>query len=102
MIEALILTGLFFLTVGTIGLIRLPGTMNRMHATSKATTMGTGLILIAGSVHFYPGNAALQALIALVFLFITAPTGAHLIARATYYREQKEDESRGETLRDFL
>lgn len=102
MMELLIATGLFFLTVGTIGLIRLPGTMNRMHATSKATTMGTGLILIAGALHFYPGSASLQAVIALVFLFITAPTGAHLIARATYYKDQKEQKSGRENLKDFL
>lgn len=102
MIELLILIGLFFLTVGTLGLIRLPGTMNRMHATSKATTMGTGMILVAGVLHFYPGGASLQALIALVFLFITAPTGAHLIARATYYKEQKGCKSGKENLKEFL
>lgn len=88
MIEILIALGLFFLSVGTLGLIRLPGTFNRMHATSKATTMGTGLILIAGAVNFYPEGAAFQAIIALIFLFITAPTGAHMIARATYYQEE--------------
>ncbi|MFQ3308475.1 MAG: multicomponent Na+:H+ antiporter subunit G [Candidatus Nanohaloarchaea archaeon] len=97
--DIFVMIGLFFLTVGTIGLLRFPGTLNRMHATSKATTLGTGLILVAGAVHFYPRGAALQALIALVFLFITAPTGAHLIARATYYENQKKETG---NLEDFL
>ena len=87
MIELIIVFGLFFLSVGTFGLIRLSGTYNRMHATSKATTMGTGLILLAGAVNFYPEKAAFQAVIAIFFLFITAPTGAHLIARATFHQQ---------------
>ncbi|WP_306052522.1 monovalent cation/H(+) antiporter subunit G [Natronococcus wangiae] len=79
---ALIAVGVFFLTVGTIGLLRLPNVYNRMHATSKPTTLGTAAIFVAGFVRFGPGQEGLTALIGIVFLFLTVPTGAHMIARA--------------------
>jgi multicomponent Na+:H+ antiporter subunit G len=78
----LIAVGCFFLTVGTIGLLRLPNVYNRMHATSKPTTLGTAAIFLAGFVHFGPGGAGLTSLIGIFFLFLTVPTGAHMISRA--------------------
>lgn len=87
MIEALVTVGLFFLTVGTLGLVRLPETLNRMHATSKASTLGVGFTLLAGAVKFYPNGVYLSAILAMFFMFLTAPTGAHLIARAAYRQD---------------
>ncbi|AFO56132.1 MULTISPECIES: monovalent cation/H(+) antiporter subunit G [unclassified Natrinema] len=79
---ALLVVGVFFLTVGTIGLLRLPNVYNRMHATSKPTTLGTAAIFLAGFAEFGPGSEGLTALIGIVFLFLTVPTGSHMIARA--------------------
>lgn len=87
MIETFVVIGLFFLTVGTVGLIRLPKTLNRMHATSKASTLGVGFTLLAGAVKFYPNGTYLSAILAMFFMFLTAPTGAHLIARAAYRQD---------------
>jgi len=81
-IIALVVVGAFFLTVGTIGLLRLPNVYNRMHATSKPTTLGTAAIFLAGFVEFGPGSEGLTALIGIGFLFLTVPTGSHMIARA--------------------
>ena len=52
----LLTVGSFFLVVGTVGLLRLPSVYNRMHATSKATTLGTGLIGLAGFVQLAEGH----------------------------------------------
>lgn len=82
LVAILIVVGCFFLTVGTIGLLRFPNVYNRMHATSKPTTLGTAAIFLAGFVHFGPGNEGLTALLGIVFLLITVPTGAHMIARS--------------------
>ncbi|WP_339105820.1 monovalent cation/H(+) antiporter subunit G [Haloterrigena salinisoli] len=82
LVIGLIVVGVFFLAVGTIGMLRLPNVYNRMHATSKPTTLGTAAIFLAGFVQFGPGNEGLTALIGIVFLFLTVPTGAHMIARA--------------------
>lgn len=78
----LVVVGCFFLAVGTIGLLRFPNVYNRMHATSKPTTLGTAAIFLAGFVQFGPGGAGLTSLVGIVFLFLTVPTGAHMIARA--------------------
>jgi len=75
-----VVVGTFFLTVGTIGLLRLPNVYNRMHATSKPATIGTVAIFLAGFVYFGPGGAGLSSLIGIVFLFLTVPTGAHDLA----------------------
>ncbi|WP_049934524.1 monovalent cation/H(+) antiporter subunit G [Halalkalicoccus jeotgali] len=82
LITVLIAVGCFFLTVGTIGLLRFPNVYNRMHATSKPTTLGTAAIFLAGFVRFGPGGAGLASLIGILFLFLTVPTGAHMIALA--------------------
>lgn len=82
LVVVLIAVGSFFLLVGTIGLLRLPDVYNRMHATSKASTLGAASIFLAGAAYFGPRNAGLTALVGIVFLFLTAPTGAHMISRA--------------------
>lgn len=81
-VAALITVGSFFLTVGTIGLIRFPDVYNRLHATSKATTLGAASMFLAGFVYYGPAGPGLTSLIGIVFLFLTAPTGAHMISRA--------------------
>jgi multicomponent Na+:H+ antiporter subunit G len=81
-VAALVVVGSFFLFVGTVGLLRLPNVYNRMHATSKATTLGASSILLAGTVYYGPQGAGLTSLVGILFLFLTAPTGAHVISRA--------------------
>ncbi|SFG55274.1 multicomponent Na+:H+ antiporter subunit G [Halopelagius inordinatus] len=81
-VAGLVVVGSFFLTVGTIGLLRLPNVYNRMHATSKPATIGTVSIFLAGFAYFGPGGAGLSSLIGIVFLFLTVPTGAHMISQA--------------------
>jgi multicomponent Na+:H+ antiporter subunit G len=81
-VAALVVVGSFFLVVGTVGLLRLPNVFNRMHATSKAATLGASSILLGATVYFGPRGDGLTSLVGIVFLFFTAPTGAHIISRA--------------------
>jgi multicomponent Na+:H+ antiporter subunit G len=81
-VTALIVVGSFFLLVGTVGLLRLPDVYNRLHATSKATTLGAASMFLAGFVYYGPGGVGLTSLVGIAFLFLTAPTGAHMISRA--------------------
>ena len=83
-VVALIAVGGFFLTVGTVGLLRLPDVYNRLHATSKATTLGAASVFLAGFVYYGPQGPGLTSLVGIVFLFLTAPTGAHMISRAAH------------------
>ncbi|MFB6108744.1 MAG: monovalent cation/H(+) antiporter subunit G [Haloplanus sp.] len=82
LVVVLLAVGSFFLAVGTVGLLRLPNVYNRMHATSKSTTLGAASVALAGFVYFGPGGDGLMALVTVAFLFLTAPTGAHMISRA--------------------
>ncbi len=80
----LILIGTFFTVVGSIGLIRFPDVLCRMHATTKTTTLGAGTILLAATLKYGHSPIGLKSLLAVAFLFLTAPVGAHMIARAAY------------------
>ena len=84
LIAALLLVGAFFGLVGSWGLVRLPQTMQRLHAPTKATTLGVGSLIIA-SMLFFAGSEhrlSLQELLLAIFLFITAPVSAHMMAKA--------------------
>jgi len=80
----LILIGTFFLAAGSIGLIRFPDVLCRMHATTKTTTLGACSIFLAATVKYGNSPIGLKAFLALGFLLLTAPVGAHMIARAAY------------------
>lgn len=78
------LIGTFFVAVGSIGLIRFPDVLCRMHATTKTTTLGACSIFLAAAIKYGYSPIGLKSLLALCFLLLTAPAGAHMIARAAY------------------
>jgi multicomponent Na+:H+ antiporter subunit G len=80
----MVLGGGFFILVAAVGVLRMPDLYVRMHAGSKAGTLGAGLML--GAVAVYAGelSVTLRALAAVTFLVLTAPIGAHLLTRASY------------------
>lgn len=84
-LEALALAGAILMLLAGFGTLRFPDVYARMHAATKASTLGIALIGItaASLVH----GASAKAMLAVVFLFITAPSGAHLIGRAAYRAE---------------
>jgi multicomponent Na+:H+ antiporter subunit G len=85
-VSVLIVLGGGFAAVAGLGLLRLPDVFIRMHASTKAGTLGVGLIVLGVSVHFASSLVITKALLIIAFLFLTAPVGAHLIARAAYRR----------------
>lgn len=82
LVVAFVAVGAFFLVVGTVGLLRLPNVYNRMHATTKATTLGASSMALAAWAYHGVAGDGLLALVTVLFLFLTAPTGAHLISRS--------------------
>ena len=87
---ALLLLGAVFALLGSIGLARLPDIFTRLHGPTKLTTLGIGGILL-GSILFFSlrqGVSPREVLVS-VFLFMTAPVSAHLIARAALQRHCK-------------
>lgn len=84
-IGLLLLLGGFFIAVSAIGVLRLPDVFMRMHAATKAGTLGAGLILLAAAVLFGTLSVTVKALVVFLFLLFTAPVGAHVLGRAAYY-----------------
>lgn len=80
----LILIGSAFTLIAAIGLLRLPDLYSRMHAASKAGTIGSGLMLIALAVFTDDLATALRALAGVAFFLLTAPVASHLLAKAAY------------------
>lgn len=82
-----LLGGAFFFFVGTTGLIRMPDVFCRMHATTKCDTLGAGLILVGLMIFNGLSMISLKLLLILIFIWITNPTAAHIIAKAEYKKE---------------
>jgi multicomponent Na+:H+ antiporter subunit G len=64
--------------------LRLPDLFMRLQASTKASTLGLGCMLIALAVHFQDLTVTTRAVLVIAFFFLTAPVGAHMIARAAY------------------
>jgi len=84
LLSLLLLFGCFFILVGALGLVKLSTFFKRLHAPTKASTLGVGCVL-AGSVayHIFLGeDPQPRELLITAFLFITAPISAHMMAKA--------------------
>jgi multicomponent Na+:H+ antiporter subunit G len=79
-----LIAGGIFSFIASLGMLRLPDTIIRMHAATKAGALGAGLILIAQAFYHYELATTLRALAAVTFILLTAPVAAHLIGRAAY------------------
>ncbi|RID91996.1 Na+/H+ antiporter subunit G [Gemmobacter lutimaris] len=79
----LVISGVFAL-VGSYGLIKLPDLMTRLHAPTKASTLGVGGALIASMLHaiVWRNEVSWHELLITLFLFLTAPITANFIAKA--------------------
>lgn len=84
LVDLLLLTGSLVFLVAAFGLLRFPDFYIRMSAATKAATLGLGLLSLAVAVGFGGGLVALKAILLTIFLFSTAPIGAHLLGRAAY------------------
>ena len=78
----LMLSGAFFLTVSSIGLLRLPDFYSRTHAVGKSETLGAILVLTGLAIHNGLAVSSLKVLIILVFVALASPTATHAILRA--------------------
>lgn len=87
-VAALILLGAAFALLGSIGLARLPDFFTRLHGPTKATTLGVGAMVLASAVYFtaMPDQISLHEIAVMMFLFITAPVSASLLAKAALHR----------------
>ncbi|PLK23838.1 Na+/H+ antiporter subunit G [Porphyrobacter sp. TH134] len=95
LVSFLIVLGAGFALIGSWGLVRLPSLMERLHGPTKATTLGLGAMLV-GSVAWFQlvrGEWTTHELLVSVFLFVTAPISANMIAKVHLHRERQGEPS---------
>ncbi|MFZ5958245.1 Na+/H+ antiporter subunit G [Pseudomonas sp. QL9] len=88
LVSVLLLGGSLFALLGAVGLYRLPDFYTRLHAPTKASTLGVGGVVL-GSLLYFSTNGqgiSLHEVLITLFLFITAPVSAHLLAKAAMQR----------------
>lgn len=76
--------GTFFILLAAVGVIRMPDYYLRVSVSTKASTLGVGLAVIATGVYFESFELVSRSSAIILFLFLTAPVGAHMLARACY------------------
>jgi len=79
-----LIIGALFMLLAALGLARFPDLFMRLQATTKASTLGIFSLLMAAATHFQDVDVTARSLLILAFVFITAPAGAHAIARAAH------------------
>jgi len=83
-VSVLLMAGALFALVAALGIVRLPDLYTRMHAASKAGTVGSGLLLFAAGIESGEIAVFARSLAGFVFFILTAPVAAHLLARAAH------------------
>jgi multicomponent K+:H+ antiporter subunit G len=86
-----LVVGASFALIGSWGLARLPDFFMRLHGPTKATTLGIGGMLVASVVYFSgrSGEPSLHEVLVALFLFMTAPVSAHMLAKAALHLRVK-------------
>ena len=86
-----LLGGAIFLFSAGLGVLRMPDTYNRIQTGTKATTLGTILILI-GLAFLHPAWT-FKLIILIFFVMLTNPVSSHALARAAHFIGTRETES---------
>ncbi|MBI2871351.1 MAG: monovalent cation/H(+) antiporter subunit G [Candidatus Omnitrophica bacterium] len=97
--SALIVIGSIFSLLAAVGITRMPDVFMRMQTTAKAGTLGLVCILLAVAFHFQEAGVTARTVFIILFVFLTAPVGAQLIARSAYLSGVKRWKG---TIRDEL
>jgi multicomponent K+:H+ antiporter subunit G len=88
-VSVFLIVGAIFVLIGSLGLAKLPDFYTRLHAPTKATTLGMGCLLIASVilVTYQQGYLSLHELLITLFLLITAPVTAHMLAKTAMHHK---------------
>lgn len=84
LVAALVVTGTTFILLASIGVVRMPDVYMRMQVSTKGASLGAGCVLLAVPVFFGDVAIGVRALLIIVFIFLTTPISAHMLARAAY------------------
>jgi len=101
---AFLVIGAVFSLIAAIGVVRFPDLFLRMHCSTKSATFGVSFIMLGAALHFGDLVSFTKALATIIFILVTAPVAAHVLARAAYlagvplWKGTLSDEMRGQPL----
>jgi multicomponent Na+:H+ antiporter subunit G len=84
-VALVVLVGAFFMVVAALGVLRMPDLLTRMHASTKAGTLGATMLIVAVALAFRETSVTVRCLAIVVFLCLTAPVVAQVIGRVGYF-----------------
>ena len=82
--ETLAFVGALFILLSAVGVVRLHGVLSRMHALSKASTLGVVLVLGGAALTMPEANDWTSLVLAMLLQLTTSPVSATLISRSVY------------------
>ena len=89
-LSVLLLAGCLFTVVAALGIVRLPDFFMRMHAATKAGAFGGSIILLVAGIGLGMVSVWIEAILVIVFFYLTMPVASHMIGRSAYrHRVQK-------------
>ncbi len=77
-----VVIGIFFMFVGSVGIIRLPDFYSRTHGISKSDTLGIIFVIVGLVIYEGFTQSSLKLLLIVLFIALSNPVGTHALARA--------------------
>ncbi|MDX8045892.1 monovalent cation/H(+) antiporter subunit G [Gracilibacillus sp. S3-1-1] len=98
-----LIVGTFFVLSASIGVIRFPDVYTRLHASTKAATLGIAGIMIGAFIFLYVEHGLISGklILGIIFILITAPVSAHMIGRAAHATGVKPWSHDGQTRDEY-
>jgi multicomponent Na+:H+ antiporter subunit G len=82
-----VVIGIFFMLVGSIGILRLPDFYSRTHSVSKSDTLGIIFVIVGLVIYEGLTQSSLKLLLIVLFIALANPVGTHALARAAYKKK---------------
>lgn len=88
-VASCLIAGVLFSFFSALGILRMPDAYIRMHSSTKAGTIGIGLIMVAAALHFQDISVSSRAVGIIAFLLMTAPVAAQLLGKSLLMNKYK-------------
>ena len=89
LVTSSLIIGIFFIIVASIGILTLPDLYTRMHAATKAGTLGLGFVLLTVALYFQEVTVTSRVIGTVMFIFLTAPIAAQVLGKVMLQKGYK-------------
>lgn len=92
--DALVLLGVAVMTLGVVGIYRMPDVATKLHAASKSVVLGV-ISFCAATLVTGQSEIIYRVLLIAALLLLTTPVASHVIGRAAYLEGERESNGKG-------